>query len=310
MTDTLTRFDEYRALLAELPAPETGEAATERMASRQPDLGVLEPALVWLARWQGRPSARVEQSRVALYAGRHGIAGPAAAHQSTAHPSTAHPGTARALVDALAEGASPSAAMARVVNADLQVFELDLEHGTGDYRTGPALAEAEAARAIAYGMMAVQAGIDVLVLAGFGEGSARTAAALRTALGATAGEEASADAAVVRARTGGAPQDAFDWLAEIGGLETCAMVGAMLAARLAKVPVLAEGPAAGAALAVLAALGAGLADHVWWLDNSTPPTDTDRSWQGTGPVVTTTGLTAHGAMLTLAALRTGAAALH
>lgn len=300
VTDTLARFDEYRALLAELPAPDTLEAATERMAKRQPDLGALEPALVWLARWQGRLSARVDQSRVALYAGRHGIAGPVSARSSI---------TARALVDALAQGESPSAAMARVVNADLQVFELDLEHGTGDYRTGPALAEAEAARAIAYGMMAVQAGIDVLVLAGFGEGSARTAAALCAVLGAAAGAEASVDAAVVRARTGGTPQDAFDWLAEVGGLETCAMIGAMLAARLAKVPVLVEGPAAGAARVVLSALGDGLADHVWWLDDPSHPSDTGRSWQGMIPVVTTTGLTAHGAMLTLASLQMGAAAL-
>jgi nicotinate-nucleotide--dimethylbenzimidazole phosphoribosyltransferase len=58
-----------------------------------------------------------------------------------------------------------------------------------------------------------------------------------------------------------AAQDPFDLLRRLGGLEFAAMVGAVLAARMGRVPVVLDGFSAGAAAAVLYAIDPRALDH-------------------------------------------------
>jgi len=138
------------------------------------------------------------------------------------------------------------------------------------------MSETECARAMAYGMMAVEPGIDALALGEMGIGNTTAAAALCAGLFGGAAElwtgpgtgvagaalEAKRRAvgeAVARHRQ--AAHDPFDLLRRLGGLELAAIAGAVLAARLGRVPVVLDGFASTAAAAVLYAADHHALDH-------------------------------------------------
>src|SRR5438105_3112588 len=138
------------------------------------------------------------------------------------------------------------------------------------------MSEEECARAIAYGMMAVEPGIDALAIGEMGIANTTVAAALCLALfGGEAAEwtgpgtgvvgaalehkRAVVAAAVARHRA--ETSDPFETLRRLGGLEFAAMVGAILAARMGRVPVVLDGFSAGAAAAVLYAADKRALDH-------------------------------------------------
>src|SRR5260370_2306490 len=72
--------------------------------------------------------------------------------------------------------------LCRVFDADLRVYEMSLDAPTGDIVDEPAMSEEECARAIAYGMMAVEPGIDALAIGEMGIANTTVAAALCLAL--------------------------------------------------------------------------------------------------------------------------------
>ena len=183
--------------------------------------------LLWLARAQG-VKPQVDRVRLAVFAGSHGC----------------HTGSIEETRKLIAPLAGADDAVVRVlqqVDADLRLYELDLDHPTEDFTKGPAIDLDAAAHAMAYGMMAVEPGLHLLALAGIGAGGEAAHKALLAELPKS--------------------EDALATLAAHGGMETCAMLGAILAARLAKVPVLLDGLAAEAAAAVLARMSADATLH-------------------------------------------------
>jgi nicotinate-nucleotide--dimethylbenzimidazole phosphoribosyltransferase len=138
------------------------------------------------------------------------------------------------------------------------------------------MSEDECARAMAYGMMAVEPGVDLLCLGEMGIANTTSAAALCLALfgGAAedwtgpgtgvAGSALTNKIAVVGesvARHEGVLADPLQILRHLGGHELAAIAGAVLAARLARVPVVLDGYACTAAAAVLQRLDSRLLDH-------------------------------------------------
>ncbi len=181
-----------------------------------PPCGKLQDWVQWLARSQGgKPALR--RMRLAIYVGAHGCA--------------ANSDAARARLAALTAGEDPVVRILTEADADLRAYELDLETPTADFRTSPALSEEAAAHAMSYGMMAVEPGLHLLALTGLGDGGELAYTALLEELPHST--------------------DPLATLAKFGGLEACAILGAILAARLAKVPVLLDGLAAEAAAQVL-----------------------------------------------------------
>lgn len=278
MTEPAARLDEIRALLAHLPGPDlaAGSAAAMRqraLAKPAGGLGRLEEVALWLATWQGRHPPRLDHPRTVVFAANHGVA----ARGVSALPAAA---TAQMVHNVVTGGAAVTQ-LCRVVDADLRVYEMNLETPTADIVDAPAMSEEECARAIAYGMMAVEPGIDALAVGDIGVANTTVAAALCLGLfGGDAAEwtgtgsgvtGAALDwkrevivAAVARHR----PQerdkhsgDPFELLCRLGGLEFAAMVGAILAARMGRVPVVLDGFAAGAAAAVLHAADPRATDH-------------------------------------------------
>jgi nicotinate-nucleotide--dimethylbenzimidazole phosphoribosyltransferase len=273
MPEVPASLDEIRALFAHLPGPdlEAGTAAMLRereLTKPSGALGRLEELSHWLATWQGRHPPRVDHPRTSVFAGNHGVA----ARGVSAYPAAV---TAQMVQNFIAGGAAVNQ-LCRIVDADLRVYEMNLDQPTADFVEAPAMSEADCAKAIAYGMMAVEPGIDVLALGEMGIANTTSAAALCLALfGGTAedwtgpgtgvagaalkNKREVVAAAVERHRE--AVGDPLDLLRRLGGRELAALAGAVLAARMGRVPVVLDGFASTAAAAVLFALDPRALDH-------------------------------------------------
>ena len=161
-------------MLAALPGP--GEAARAAAAAREARLtkpagalGRLEELAAWMAAWQDRHPPRLRRPRVAVFAGNHGVA----ARGVSAYPAE----VTRQMVANFVSGGAAVNQICRSVDADLRVYELSLEAPTADFVAGPAMDDAECARAMAYGMMAVEQGIDLIALGEMGIANTTSASA-------------------------------------------------------------------------------------------------------------------------------------
>ena len=273
MPELAPQLDEIRGLLAHLPGPDldagTAAALRERQLTKPAGaLGRLEELAGWLATWQGRHPPRLRHPRTVVFAGNHGVA----SRGVSAYPAAV---TAQMVQNFIAGGAAVNQ-LCRLIDADLRVYEMNLDTPTADIVEEPAMSEEECARAIAYGMMAVEPGIDALAVGEMGIGNTTVAAALCLALfGGDGGrldrprnrgrrrrarpEARGRRAAVARHRPEAG--DPFEVLRRLGGLEFAAMAGAILAARMGRVPVVLDGFSAGAAAAVLYAADPRALDH-------------------------------------------------
>lgn len=261
-------FDDTRALLKALPGPD--KVARERAAEHSAKLSAQGPALgragdiaVWLAAWTGRDPA-VLRPLVALFAGTHGLArGGVAATQ--------------AMIEHAAAGGAAVNQLCAAGDLGLKIFDLALHLPVGDIAVEPALDERGCAATMAFGMEAVAGGIDLACLGGVGVGGEVSAAALMAALLGGSGSDWTAtpqDAATVdRALTthGANLKDPLEALRRLGGRETAALAGAILAARVEKVPVILDGYASLAAAAVLRAAEPSAIDHCLLAHVSTAP---------------------------------------
>lgn len=272
-TRPMATLEEMRGLLADMPGPDlaAGTAAAAREAELTKPagaLGRLEEVVQWLALWQGRYPPTTNHPRTAVFAGNHGVA----ARGVSAYPAAV---TAQMVQNFIAGGAAVNQ-LCRAVAADLRVYEMALEEPTADFTRAAAMSEEDCATAMAYGMTAVEPGIDLLALGEMGIANTTAAAALACALwggaardwvgpgtgvagAALAHKIAVVEEGVVRHRD--AAVDGLDLLRRLGGRELAAIAGAILAARRARVPVLLDGYATSAAVACLAALDGGALDH-------------------------------------------------
>jgi nicotinate-nucleotide--dimethylbenzimidazole phosphoribosyltransferase len=266
-------LDEMRAIVAQFPGPD--QDAAQETTAREAQLtkpagalGRLEEITQWMATWQGKHPPTCVHPRTAVFAGNHGVA----ARGVSAYPAEV---TAQ-MVKNFVDGGAAVNQLCRAVDADLRVYEMALEEPTADFTQEPAMSEEECAMALAYGMMAVEPGIDLLAVGEMGIGNTTSAAALAAALyggGAAqwvgpgtgiAGSALERKIEVVEqgvARHKSAAKDGFDLLRRLGGRELAAMVGAIMAARMAHVPVLLDGYACSAAAACLAAIDTHALDH-------------------------------------------------
>ncbi|UCH74180.1 MAG: nicotinate-nucleotide--dimethylbenzimidazole phosphoribosyltransferase [Rhodospirillales bacterium] len=276
-------LEEMRDILGRLPGPD--EDAAARAAARESQLtkppgalARLEALNEWLARWQGRHPPRIDRPRAAVFAGNHGIA----ARGVSAYPAEV---TAQMVANFQAGGAAINQ-LCRMFDAELRVYELALEQPTVDFVEGPAMTDAECANAMAFGMMAVEDGLDVICLGEMGIANTTSAAALCHALfgGVAAdwtgpgtgvgGEALEAKTRIVAdavALHGSARDDPLEILRRLGGRELAAIVGAIIAARIGRVPVLLDGYACTAAAAVLYRVSPQLIAHCTVAHRSAEP---------------------------------------
>ncbi len=266
-------FDDIRALVAALPEPHDDAAA--RTAAREAALlkppgalGRLEEIAAWLSRWQGKSPPQVRRPLVAIYAASHGVS----RRGVSAYPDAVTP----AMVAAYGQGLGAINAMAQSLGAGLKVFDLGVEHPTPDIADRAAMGERECAATFAFGMEPVAANPDVLILGEMGIGNTTVASAICAALyggggaawagrGTGVDDEglarkiATVDAAL--ALNARALVDPLEVLRRVGGREFAAIAGAILAARIQRVPVILDGFAVCAAAAILHRLNPAALDH-------------------------------------------------
>lgn len=273
-TSVPASFAEIRAILAAWPAADLGAAtlaaAREAQLTKPAGaLGRLEEIGAWLASWQGHHPPALDRARIAVFAGNHGVA----ARGVSAYP----PEVTTQMVANFVSGGAAVNQLCRSADAELRVYEMALEEPTADFTEGAAMSEADCAIAMSYGMMAVEPGLDLIGLGEMGIANTTSAAALAALLfggdgrgwagpgtgvaGPALGRKIAAiDAGLARHRDAAAG-DPLTALACLGGRELAAIAGAIIAARMARTPVLLDGFACTAAAAVLHKLDSHALDH-------------------------------------------------
>jgi nicotinate-nucleotide--dimethylbenzimidazole phosphoribosyltransferase len=255
--------------------PEGGEEAVDavRMHDAQltkppGSLGRMEELVEWLARWQGKPTPTLDNPMVAIFAANHGVTDQGV----SAFPREV---TAQMVANFTAGGAAISQICA-LHELNLRVFELALELPTGDITLAPAMDDKTCAATIAYGMEAIAGRPDCLAIGEMGIGNTTVAAAIFAALYGGSGADwvgrgtGVDDAGLARKADAvnralafhrDALADPLAILARLGGREVAAMLGALVAARHQKTPVIVDGFVATAAAAIAHAVNPHAIDH-------------------------------------------------
>ena len=161
------------------------------------------------------------------------------------------------MVELCAAGGAPVNGACLAHDIGLKVFDLALHLPTGDITKEAALDERACAATMAFGMEAVAGGTDLLCVSGLGVGEETVAAAILRRCMAVPGATGDADREGMRPlssngrghRSGArAPKahlnDPLEALRRLGGREFAAIAGAIIAARMERVPVVLDGPAA------------------------------------------------------------------
>jgi nicotinate-nucleotide--dimethylbenzimidazole phosphoribosyltransferase len=293
--------DEIRTALAGVgPLDEAAMAAAQRHLDRltKPpgSLGRIETLVVTLAGITGRVDAPIDRRAIVLAAGDHGVArnGVSAYPAEVTAQMVANFVAGGAAINTLAR-----AVEARLLVVDVgvagpipgldpaataaggQLIAARIRAGTGDMTVEPAMTRSEALEAIAVGRRIVTDlradGIDLLAVGEMGIGNTTAASALAAVftsatVEAVTGRGTGLDddgrrrkvAAIDRALALHAPDpaDSIGALSSIGGLEIAALVGVIVEAVLARIPVVLDGFITGSAALVAAAIEPSIAQRL------------------------------------------------
>jgi nicotinate-nucleotide--dimethylbenzimidazole phosphoribosyltransferase len=276
-------LDDIREILKILP--EFSATARQQAAAREPtltkpagSLGRLEDISHWMASWQGSYPPRVKSVHCNVYAGNHGVV----ARGVSAYPAEV---TEQMVKNFIAGGAAVNQ-LCGTFDVDLQVHEMALAHPTNDMSQGPAMSEEDCAEAFFYGMTTIKDHTDLVCLGEMGIGNTTAAAAMAHALyggsaatwvgrGTGVDDETMGHKIAIVAESvlvnKTAMTDGLEVLRCLGGRELAAIAGAVVAARLKRVPVLLDGYVCTAAVAALEVACPGALDHCMVAHNSVEP---------------------------------------
>jgi len=266
-------LDQIRDLLRDLPAAHEGAMTAAKLREvtlvKPPGaLGRLEELSEWLSGWQGHHPPKAEKCQVAVFAGSHGV---------TAEGVSAFPAeVTEQMVEGFKKGAAAINQLCQIQGCELKIYEVAIEIPTRNFMDKPAMEDDECAEAMAFGMSAVEEGLDVLCLGEMGIGNTTAAAAICHALygqdaefwvGPGTGVVGDALTNKIRVVNEGvakhkdAMTDGLEVLRHVGGRELAAIAGAIIAARLQRIPIVLDGYVCTAAAAVLQAVNPSALDH-------------------------------------------------
>lgn len=231
----------------------------EQLTKPPGSLGRLEELAIFLAGWHADGLPRARHMEVAIFAANHGVT----AHGISPYP----PSVTEQMVANFRSGGAAINAIADSFGLGLRIVSLKLDEPTADITEAPAMSEAETLEALNAGARTPHRETDLLILGEMGIGNTTIAAALCAAAFAESGsmwagpgtghdaegvarKAAVVDKAVARATAQGS-LNAFETLRQLGGRETAAIAGAILAARHERIPVILDGFVVTASLAPL-----------------------------------------------------------
>ena len=272
-TPTGLPFDDIRALLPQMP--QASDTCVDIVRARDQELvkpagalGRMEEIVEWLAAWQGRSQPAVLRPMVAVFAANHGVA----AQGVSAYPQA----VTRQMLETFAAGGAAINQICATYDIGLKVFDLALDIPTGDITQEAALDEKAAAATFAFGMEAIAGGADLLCLGEMGIANTTIAAAIYHGLyGGEArdwvGRGTGVDDAGLNRKAAAVEKavalhkahlaDPLEVMRRVGGREICALAGAIMAARMERIPVVLDGYVVTAAAAILHALDPSSIDH-------------------------------------------------
>ena len=251
-------FDDIRRLMTMLPGGDQAAAAAVRARDKEltkppGSLGKLEEIAEWL---------------VCIFAGNHGVV----AQGVSAFPAS----VTQQMLENFAAGGAAINQLCATFDLGLKIFDLALDLPTGDFTKGDALDEKSCVATMAFGMEALAGGADLLCLGEMGIGNTTAAAAIYAALyggpvrhwvGRGTGVDDDGLARKIMAVEMGLDRhrpflkQPLEVLRRFGGREMAAIAGAIIAARLQRIPVILDGYVVTAAAAVLHALDPSSLDH-------------------------------------------------
>ncbi|MCX8279423.1 nicotinate-nucleotide--dimethylbenzimidazole phosphoribosyltransferase [Phyllobacterium sp. 0TCS1.6C] len=273
MMTTGLPFDDFRTLIETLPGPDDAAVAAVRkrdaMLTKPPgSLGRMEEIVEWLAAWSGRSQPQVTRPLVAVFAGNHGVT----AKGVSPYPSS----VTMQMVENFAAGGAAINQICIAHDLGLKIFDLALEYPTADITEEAAMDEKTCAATMAFGMESIAGGTDLLCIGEMGIGNTTIAAAICLALYGGAAEDwvgpgTGADVDGMKRKVNAVKtavelhsahlKDPLEVLRRLGGREIAAIVGAILACRVEKIPVIIDGYVATAAAAILHAANPEAIDH-------------------------------------------------
>lgn len=269
----ISSLKDLRNQLETLPGPDTqaqaqAETREPQLTKPQGSLGRLEDLAAWVSSWQGAHPPQIDHPRARVFAGNHGVVGKGV----SAFPAE----VTQQMVYGFDAGSAAINQLCKTFGIELQVVALELENPTQDFTETSALSEEEFVDAFNAGMNAVPEDTDLICLGEMGIGNTTSAAAICHALykgtaddwtGAGTGVAGSAMEAKIAVVAAGVSfhtadtHDGLDALRHLGGRELVAIAGAVLKARLSKIPVMLDGFISTAAAACLEATQIGALDH-------------------------------------------------
>lgn len=256
---SLLPFDDIRALVDQMP--EFDVNAANVFATQIPQFGGrVSEVGGWMAGWQAQIRPTMRRPVVALFAASHAVA-----------PDLADGLQVKQVVDLVSTvqaRSGPVAGVCERAELGLKVFELAPELPVADFSRGAAMQENDCAATIAYGMEATTDGCDFLVVRAIAAGEQASITAMTMAL---LGEDVSltklrsAPEIEIAARAlkthKSCLKSPLELLRRLGGREAAAVAGAIVAARLQRVPVVLDGSLAVCVALLLESLRAGSSDH-------------------------------------------------
>lgn len=269
----LNFLDKYRRLITDLPPIDKVTAskavARDAVLTKPPGaLGRLEDLAVWMSGWQGKHPPTYDNPQIVIFAGNHGVC----EQGISAFPADV---TEQMVANFQAGGAAINQ-LASAFDASFSVVPLSLNTPTVDFTKGSAMTAEECASALESGWNSLTPETDLLVIGEMGIGNTTVAAALSAALFGGSGadwagpgtgltqEGIERKAAVIDAALtlhADILGDPLSVLQHLGGREIAAMVGAILAARHGRTPVVLDGFVAGAAAGILMKSNPSALDH-------------------------------------------------
>ena len=194
------------------------------------DASDFKAEMAWLRNALNQENPSIQMPRIAIFAAHHGFARGDIPEQEK-------------IISNIMTGNHSLCRMAKSLDCDLRLYELDLENPTKDISTGEnAMNSEECSMAISYGMMSVEEANDFLIIDTLGAGSQ------------------SAAEKIINVIEGDI--EPFDLLMKYGGYEIAALCGFILAAYLGKKPVLISSLSGLAATLIMHKLNPLLSSHI------------------------------------------------
>lgn len=269
----ISALSDVTDLIGALPAASTASAQAARarqdtLTKPPGSLGRLEDLAVFMAGWQESAIPEITNAQALVFAGNHGIC----AQGVNPFPQEV---TAQMVLNFKAGGAAINQ-LCKANGAALSVVDIDLDTPTADFTEEAAMTAEDCIAAINIGAAAVAPDSSILILGEMGIGNSTVAAALAAAVFGGkvqdwVGRGTGSDDAGVQRKV-----DVIEWglalhkdalgngtaiLSALGGREQAALCGAVLAARLARIPVILDGFICTAAVAPLYAIDPAALDH-------------------------------------------------